>query len=232
MGRAGFTRRSSPGHLRVRDSAIESNGWFVSAGRRVKITVQALGGCRKGERMVARAGQTALVDQCIRDALSLQVGWRRLRDQDREDVIQTAHLFLCEFLGEDYMQRIADIIPFSSRGTSEHNEVTRQIAHAISRAIGKHRWTSDKRRQRGLAREVSADREPSVTVSSTAAKLINWEIDLSQGIADLGELEREVWHRLVQRKTTRHIGQELGIDFRRVAKIRKKIIRVLSSYLD
>jgi hypothetical protein len=65
-----------------------------------------------------------------------------------------------------------------------------------------------------------------------AAKLINWEIDLSQGIADLGGLEAQVWRGLVQRKTTRQIGQELGIDFRRIAEIRREIIRVLSAYLD
>ena len=65
-----------------------------------------------------------------------------------------------------------------------------------------------------------------------AAKLINWEIDLSQGIADLGDLETKVWRGLVQGKSTRQIGKELGIDFRRIAEIRKGIIGVLSAYLD
>ena len=37
---------------------------------------------------------------------------------------------------------------------------------------------------------------------------------------------------LVQGKTTRQIGQELKIDFRRIAEMRKEIIQVLSSYLD
>ena len=72
------------------------------------------------------------------------------------------------------------------------------MAHAVSRAIGNQRWTSDKRRQRGLAREVAYDREPSTSISLVAAKLINWEIDLSQGIADLGGLEAKVWQGLVQ----------------------------------
>jgi hypothetical protein len=182
--------------------------------------------------MAAAFGQTGLVDKCIRDVLALQVGWRRLREQDREDVIQTVHLYLCESLDRHYMQRIAGVIPFSSRGTTEHREVTRSMAHAVSRAIGNQRWTSDKRRQRGLAREVAYDREPSTSISLVAAKLINWEIDLSQGIADLGGLEAQVWRGLVQRKTTRQIGHELGIDFRRIAEIRKEIIRVLSVYLD
>jgi hypothetical protein len=182
--------------------------------------------------MSESAQQTALVDKCIRDTLALQMGWRRLREQDREDVIQNVHLVLCEFLGCDYMRKIASIVPFASRGTAERTEVMRRIAHAVSRAIGKQRWTSDKRRQRGLAREVSYDREPSTAVSMVAAKLINWEIDLSQGIANLGDLESKVWRGLVQGKTTRQIGKELGIDFRRIAEIRQKIIRVLSSYLD
>jgi hypothetical protein len=182
--------------------------------------------------MAASAGQRALVDRCIRDALSLQVGWRRLRGQDREDVIQTVHLLLCEFLGDDYMRHIARNIRSASRETAEHAELRRTIGRAVSRAIGKHRWTSDKRRQRGLAREVSCDREPSTTLSVITTKLINWEIDLNQGIADLGELEAEVWRRVVERKTTRQIGRELGIDFRRIAEIRKRLIRVLSSYLD
>lgn len=108
----------------------------------------------------------------------------------------------------------------------------RQIAQAISRAIGKQRWTTDKRRQRGLAREVAFDREPSTAVSVVAAKLINWEIDLSEGIANLGDLETRVWRGLVQGKTTRQIGMELGMDFRRIAELRQKLIRVLSSYLD
>jgi hypothetical protein len=177
--------------------------------------------------MAESARQTALVDKCIRETLALQMGWRRLREQDRDDVLQNAHLFLCQFLGNDYMQRIASIIPFASRGTSERADVMRQIAQAISRAIGKQRWTTDKRRQRGLAREVSFDREPSTAVSVVAAKLINWEIDLSQGIANLGDLETKVWRGLVQGKTTRHIGKELGVDFRRIAEIRQKIIRVL-----
>jgi hypothetical protein len=182
--------------------------------------------------MAASAKQTAMVDKCIRDALALQVGWRRLREQDREDVIQTAHLFLCQLVGNDYMQRISKIIRFSSRGTTEHEEMRRKIAHAISRAIGNQRWTADKRRQRGLPREVAYDREPSTALSVTAAKLINWEIDLSQGIAELGDLETKIWRGLVQGKTTRHIGKELRIDFRRIAEIRKDIIRVLSSYLE
>jgi len=182
--------------------------------------------------MAASAGKTSLVDKCVRDVLALQVGWRRLRDQDREDVIQNTHLFLCEFLGQDYMQRIASVVPHSKRGTTEYCEVRRKIAHAVSRAIGKQRWRSDKRRQRGLAREVSCDCEPSTAVSIVATKLINWEIDLSQGIANLGELESKVWRGLVAGKTTRNIGQELGIDFRRIAEIRRQIIRVLSSYLE
>jgi hypothetical protein len=182
--------------------------------------------------MSESARQTALVDKCIREALALQTGWRRLREQDREDVVQNAHLFLCQFLGIDYMQRIARIIPFASRGTTERADVMRQIVQAVSRAVGKQRWTADKRRQRGLAREVSYDHEPSTAVSMVAAKLINWEIDLSQGIANLGDLEAKVWRGLVQGKTTRHIGKELGIDFRRIAEVRKKIIQVLSSYLD
>jgi hypothetical protein len=182
--------------------------------------------------MAAAAGPTVLVDKCIRDVLALQIGWRRLREQDREDVVQTVHLFLCQSLGRDYMRRIASSIPFRSRGTPEYREVARGIAHAVSRAIGNQRWRSDKRRQRGLPREVAYAGEPSTSVSSVAAKLINWEIDLSQGIADLGELEAQVWRGLLQRKTTRHIGRELGIDFRRIAEIRKEIIRVLSSYLD
>src|SRR5208283_4273404 len=121
---------------------------------------------------------------------------------------------------------------FRSRETDERREVTRGIAQAVNRAIGTQRWTKDKRRQRGLPREVSYDREPSTTVSLIAAKLINWEIDLSQGIANLGALEAMVWRGLVQCKTTRQIGEELSIDFRRIAEIRKDIIRVLSSYLD
>ncbi len=182
--------------------------------------------------MPASAEPTTLVDKCIRRALSLQVGWRRLRDQDREDVVQTVHLFLCQSLGSDYMRRIANIIPFRSRGTTEHQEVTRGIAQAVSRAIGNQRWTKDKRRQRGLPREVSYDREPSTSVSLIAAKLVNWEIDLSQGIANLGDLETMVWRGLVERKTTRQIGQELGIDFRRIAEMRTEIIQVLAAYLD
>ncbi len=182
--------------------------------------------------MAASARQTAIVEKCIRDTLALHVGWRRLPNQDREDVTQTAHLLLCELLGNEYMQRIAAIIPFRSRGTPEHAEVRREIAQAVSRAVGKHRWTRDKRRQRGLAREVRSNHEPSSSISVVAAKLINWEIDLSQGIANLGDRETKVWRGLVQGKTTRQIGKELGIDFRRVAEIRKGIIDVLSSYLD
>jgi len=182
--------------------------------------------------MAQSARQTALVDKCIRDTLALQMGWRRLREQDREDVIQNTHLFLCQFLGRDYTGRIASIIPFAARGTAERAAVMREIVQAVNRAIGKQRWTSDKRRQRGLAREVSYDREPSTAVSIVTAKLINWEIDLSQGIANLGEIETKVWRGLVQGKTTRQIGKELGIDFRRIAEIRTKIIRVLASYLD
>jgi hypothetical protein len=184
--------------------------------------------------MATAIKQIGLVDKCIRDVLAAQVGWRRLRHQDRDDVIQTVHLFLCQTLGRDYLQLIASVIPFSSRGTAtaKHQDVTRGIAHAVSRAIGNQRWTSDKRRQRGLAKEVAYDCEPGTSISSVAAKLINWEIDLSQGIADLGELEAKVWRGLVQRKTTREIGQELGIDFRRIAEIRAQVIRVLSGYLD
>jgi len=182
--------------------------------------------------MAATAELTPLVDKCIRRTLSLQMGWRRLRDQDREDVVQTVHLLLCESLGRDYMQQIANIIPFRSRGTPEHREVSRGIAQAVSRAIGSQRWTKDKRRQRGLPREVSYDREPSTAVPLLAVKLLNWEIDLSQGIANLGELEKLVWYGLAQGKTTRQIGQELGINFRRIAEMRKEIIQVLSSYLD
>src|SRR5262249_52528533 len=186
----------------------------------------------KGNRMVQSARQTALVDKCIRDALALQMGWRQLREQDREDVIQNAHMFLCQFLGRDYAERIASIIPFAAKGTAKRAAVMREIVQAVNRAIGKQRWTSDKRRQRGLAREVSYDREPSTAVSIVTAKLINWEIDLSQGIANLGEIETNVWRGLVQGKTTRQIGKELGIDFRRIAEIRMKVIRVLASYLD
>jgi len=182
--------------------------------------------------MAAGAELTALVDNCIRRALSLQVGWRRLRDQDREDVVQTVHLHLCQSFGSDYMQRIANIIPFRSRGTTEQQEVTRGIAEAVNRAIGNQRWTKDKRRQRGLPREVSYDREPSTSISLLAVKFINWEIDLSQGIANLGDLETMVWRGLAEGKTTRQIGHELGIDFRRIAEMRTEIIRVLAAYLD
>ena len=163
--------------------------------------------------MAAAIGQIGLVDKCIRDVLALQVGWRRLRKQDREDVVQTVHLYLCESLDRHYMQRIAGVIAFSLEGDDRTSGGDAGMAHAVSRAIGNQRWTSDKRRQRGLAREVAYDREPSTSISLVAAKLINWEIDLSQGIADLGGLEAQVWHGLVQRKTTRQIGQELGIDF-------------------
>lgn len=69
--------------------------------------------------MAESARQTAPVDKCIRETLALQMGWRRLREQDRDDVIQNAHLFLCQFLGNDYIQRIASIIPFASRASSE-----------------------------------------------------------------------------------------------------------------
>jgi hypothetical protein len=182
--------------------------------------------------MAATAQPTKLVDDCIRHALALQIGWRRMRDQDRADVVQTVHLLLCQSLGRDYMQRIADIIPFRSRQTSDHREVTRAIAQAVSRAIGSQRWTKDKRRQRGLAMEVAYDPEPSMPVSAVAARLINWEIDLSEGIANLGALETMVWRGLAEGKTTRQIGRELGMDFRRIAEVRQRIIRVLSSYLD
>jgi hypothetical protein len=61
---------------------------------------------------------------------------------------------------------------------------------------------------------------------------MNWEIDLSQGIANLGKIEKAVWRGLVQGKTTRQIGHELGMDFRRIAELRRKIIRVIAAYLD
>ncbi len=65
------------------------------------------------------------------------------------------------------------------------------------------------KRQHGLAREV-----PTIGAKygrlSDRYKLINWEIDLSQGIAELGELETKVWRGLVQGKTTRHMDKSFG----------------------
>ena len=66
--------------------------------------------------MAAAIGQIGLVDKCIRDVLALQVGWRRLREQDREDVVQTVHLFLCESLGRRLHAKDRGSNPFQLEG--------------------------------------------------------------------------------------------------------------------
>lgn len=146
-----------------------------------------------------------------------------------EDVVQQVHENLCKLLGNEYLPQIAGAMnaqPLEFKQTPEYEA----LAQAITKAIGQSRWTTDKRKQRGLPYEVPLP-EGYEGLQRSESTLVEMTTDLLRLFNHWSPLDRRVWQESSSGKTTRQLGKELDMDFRRVAEIRKRLINEISSCL-
>jgi hypothetical protein len=143
---------------------------------------------------------------------------------ERQDVMQQAHLELCTLLGPRYLEQIAVALSSGFRGTPEHAALKK----AVWRAIGKARWRHDRREILGLPRELSFSDRNEDPGHPGDRNSIDLAIDLEQALGRSSPLEKQIWQRHHDGKSVRQIGSELGMDFRRVAEIRKRLLALLA----
>jgi len=147
-----------------------------------------------------------------------------------EDVVQQVHLNLCESLGNGYLQQIAGAMSAEPSMFKETPEYA-ALAQAITRGIGQFRWTPNKRKQRGLPLEVPLP-EGYEGLQHSESPLVEMTTDLLRLFNRWSPLERRVWQESVSGKTTRQLGKELNMDFRRVAEMRKRLFNEIASSLE
>ena len=167
----------------------------------------------------------------IERSLKRQRGWRGLSPEDQDDVAQIVRMTCFITWGPGYAEVINRIT------ASGDDDIKKTLFKIISRSVGEMRWTPDKRRQRGLPMESASSHElrdvycPNET-NPMKESLIDFRIDLSQGLNGLGKVELAIWDGLVAWKTTREIGKELCMDHRVVAKKRAELKRVFTTYMS
>jgi hypothetical protein len=132
-----------------------------------------------------------------------------------QDVVQQSHLELCQALGPHYPQHIANA---QSCGYE-----LRALARAIWRAISKARY------HKLVVLDLRQENPWVPAVSET--ELVDRTVDLSQLLARFTLLEGRIWEGLRAGKSTRAIGREVGLDFRRVASIRRDLLSRLTHCL-
>jgi hypothetical protein len=147
-----------------------------------------------------------------------------------EDVVQQVHVYLCELLGGKYLQQIAGAIsaqPLEFKDTPEY-EV---LAKTITRAIGKSRWTFNKRKERGLPQEVPLPKGCE-GVQLSESRVVEMTADLLLLFNSWNREEQQVWQGSSLGKTTRQLEKELGMAFQRVAEMRKRLLNAVAFCLE
>src|SRR5262249_21903660 len=150
-------------------------------------------------------------------AVTAQVGWPTVSGRLPgcscqglcEDVLQQVHENLHLDLGGEYLQKIADAINTESSGFKNTPE-SEALAKAIKKAIGKARWTFDKRKQRGLPQEVPLpEGYEELQIQESEAALVEKATDLLRMFNSWSSLELAVWQGSSLGKTVRKLEQEL-----------------------
>lgn len=149
-----------------------------------------------------------------------------------EDVLQQVHVYLGEEFGDEYAQRVASAIsaaPSMFKTTLEY-EV---LAKAIKKAIGQARWRYDQRRRRGLPQEVPfPEGYEELHFQESESVLIERTTDLLRMFNSWSPLELAVWQGSSLGKTVQELEQELGIDYRRVSEMRRRLQKDIESCLE
>jgi hypothetical protein len=147
-----------------------------------------------------------------------------------EDVIQEIHINLLESLGAQFGPQLASAMsagPAMFKKTPEYAALTQ----AITRGIGRFRWTPNKRKQRGLPLE-GAFPEGYEGLQPSESPLVDMIIDLVRLITRWSPLEQKVWHGRKSGKTIRQLEKELNLDFRRVAEMYKPLSEEITAYFS
>jgi hypothetical protein len=150
-----------------------------------------------------------------------------------QDLVQEAHIQLCELLGPKYESRIQEVFRPDSKATQAEVEEVRQSLHkAISRAIGKARWTPAKRKRRGGAREIALE-EAQEVATPASTPVVDMALDLSELFRTWSDLQRQIWQCLCDGMSTREISTRLGdLSHQRVAEIRLNLMSQVAKLLD
>jgi hypothetical protein len=147
------------------------------------------------------------------------------RSCGQEDVVQQIHLELCNKksggLGPDYARHVGNALSCGY--------VLRAFVKAIWRATSKARYTH--KHSPGLPLVVSVPNEDALPVDPCEAHSVDLDIDLNDAVARFSRLEKQVWGGVREGKSTREIGHEMSMDFRRVAEIRKRVLEQVAVVL-
>ena len=155
--------------------------------------------------------------------------WGPLPSWDRDDVMQEVNYRLLREWGDHYPQRIEELRdreegPGDDSGGYEHGPDYQFVVGVINRAIARPRWTVDKRRRRGLPALVPITGDVEEAPSRDTPETIDLAIDICRYMDGMSPVEQKIWRGRVEGKTMHELGEELGMDFRRVSEIAKAVV--------
>ncbi len=149
---------------------------------------------------------------------------------DVDDVEQDVHLKLLHLLGPEYAELIEKALSrgVDFYGSTEH----RAIQAAFKQALGNAQSAFLQRRRRGRLQELPLEREPESHADTAKAQaLLDLTLDVADSLTRLSDREKQVWCLSQEGYTTRDIAGVMGVDFRRVAELRLRIITKLAAVL-